>query len=494
MRIHRTIGRLPLSPPFSLESRHPNLAPVALALTIVLLPSSLAVTLTPLTGFVIGGGSWHGKTPYVNSTLQVGASLGTHYADRFYEVVLTDDGLPTSSLQRIGDYLNTTPISMVRFGGVGEGYDPTTQTNYMPPTSGVGRYVPTSMNLWNLTWFKGWCTSRTPTCDWLGYLPGEENNTQAAIHFAKWYHSVYGLTPTYWEFGNEPTQWTHFGLNMTRWSTTDTAKPTATDYATMVHNYIAAVSSIYPNDQFIGLEAACACNRLQVSETAYMDGARLSALAYHSYPSNANSSTQLSAFYDILTSAGNISATSAKYRGGISLTCTTCAGIPVELGEYQAGPFSAPSPFAAQYPGAPFLAASLIEAMQANISTWSVYNTDSLMNSSSGAISAEGYLFQRILSNMTMGTDYPVTVSARGVGGLFSLLIENGTRSALLVVNTNITVGLYLAVPFALFPVGGAGSVYAWSPFNPVPTHTGFLALPHYYAVPPQGILLLTDY
>ncbi|HZY92454.1 MAG TPA: hypothetical protein VFG07_06760 [Thermoplasmata archaeon] len=431
--------------------------------------------------------------PSVNGTLQNASYVGTHQANRFYEVVLSDVLTPTKVLASLGAYLNSTPVGLVRFGGTGDGYDPTTQVNYVAPTTGVGAYVATSQLLWNLTWFKSWCLSTTPHCDWLSYLPGEENDTRAAVHYARWYHQVLGLAPTIWEFGNEPTQWSHYGKNMSNWSTADALQPTSTAYSTMVHNYIHAVAALYPNDQFMGLEAACACNRLMAASTAQVDGARVIGMAYHSYPSSPTSGTVLSAFYALLNSSGSIPFTSARYRTNVLSNCPTCAGLPVELGEYQAGPFSSFSPFIGTYAGAPFYAASIIQAMDANLSAITVYNSNNLFNVSTLQPSFEGLLYQRMLNNMTMGDSYSLTVKGLGVSGVYALLIKNGTREALLVVNTNLLLGLDLHVG-TLFPTGVAGETWSWNPVAPAPTQVTLTSLRSAYFIAPQGILLVANY
>ncbi len=134
---------------------------------------------------------------FVNATISVGAPVGEHPADPFFAVVFSDVSLSTPALAALGSFFNHTPITWYRFGGGGEGYDPTSQTNYVPPVGG-GTYTPVSQMLWNLTWFHSWCASRTPPCHWLGYRPGELNNTPAALHTAEWYHSVLGFAPDYW--------------------------------------------------------------------------------------------------------------------------------------------------------------------------------------------------------------------------------------------------------------------------------------------------------
>lgn len=433
-----------------------------------------------------------GASSSVAATLKLGSAEGSHGGSPFFAVVLTDDATPVKSLVALGAYLNSTPFRWIRFGGVGAAYDPTISTNYVPPPSGNGTYVAVHGQLWDLTWFRSWCYSQTPHCSWLGYLPGEENNTPAAVHTAEWYHNVLHFVPTYWEFGNEPNAWTHYGKNVSTWSTADKRAPTGLDYATMVHNYIAAVHAVFPGDRFLGIEAACACNSALVTDTARVDGAYLSAMAYHSYPTQTGSTTTLSKFYGLLASAANLTHTVAQFRGNVASGCRTCRSLPVELGEYQAGPFYAFSPLSATYAGAPFIVGSVIEAIGVNVSQFTVFNSNSLFDLSTDRPTYEGLAFQRILDNLTMGADTSIMVKAPATMGLWALLTTNGTHRSLLLVNTNTATALSLSIPSTVFATGGAGSYWQWTPTSATPTTGSTSSLPSSYTVSAQGILLLT--
>ena len=429
----------------------------------------------------------------VAATAALGSFVGSHGANQFWGIEMTDDATPTRVLTLAGAYLNTTPISWFRFGGDGAAYDPTTQTLYNPPASGSGTLVPAPTLLWNLTWFKSYCLSR-PTCHWLMSLPGEENDTAAAVHYATWFHSVLGLAPTRWEFGNEPSQWTDYGVNLTRWSTSAFLKPSAAAYATMVGDYARAVAAHFPRDAFVGLEAACACNKLLAEDTGASDYPLLAGMAYHSYPTIPGSNTSLNQFYGVLRSSANLTASALKFRSSVELNCAACGRLPIDLGEYQAGPFHAFSPFIQTYAGAPWLAASIIQALDANLSSFTLFDWNTLYNASASNVTWEGKLYQRLLPNLTMGKDFAVNVNAPGVGGVTSILVKNGTHESLLVVNTNTTYSLSLALTSALFPVGLTGSSWSWHPGQALPTVQRNLLLPTSYAIPAQGILLLDNY
>ncbi|HYK92879.1 MAG TPA: hypothetical protein VEY07_02410 [Thermoplasmata archaeon] len=431
----------------------------------------------------------------LNATISAGPVVAHHLASPFFAVVLTASNLTFPQLVATGAYLNSTPVSWIRFGGGGEAYDPTTQTLYLPPTGG-GQYTAVHEQLWNFSWFRSWCYSRTPHCDWLTYLPGQVNSSAYAVHYATWFHTVLNFVPTEWELSNEPELWDHFGKNFSRWSTTDALPPTGPGYGTMVQSYIAAVSARFPQDQYIGIEAACAtCDHTLVPATAAEAGPYLAGMAYHSYPTLPGSSTDLATFYSTLVGPTALASTLGGFQSLYRNECASCSSLPTQIGEYQAGPPTGGfSPFAAQYPGAVFLGASVIQALESNLQSFTEFNVETLYSASTHTVTPEGILYQRILANMTMGNDLSVNVTSHGVSGMFAVLVHNGSRQSLLLVNSNLTTVLNLTIPTSGFPVGVTGSEWSWQPGETDPAVQRGVSLPQVYSVPPQGILLLDNF
>jgi hypothetical protein len=294
----------------------------------------------------LGGSTGSSGPPPLGTSLVIGPALGQHYDSPFFAVVFQGSESAPKAQANYGQYLNSTPISVIRLGGASDGYDPTTQTNYLPPTLGT-HYVGVVGQAVNFTWFKAWCDSRTPHCDWLWFLPAEENNTTAAVHTAEYFHQVLHFVPTYWEFGNEPGAWQHYGENMTTWATTDASTPSGAGYAAMVHSYIKAISKIYPQDKYIGIENACACDPPIIENLTATDGALISSVAFHEYPFVQASNYNVTQFMGSIRGVMSVPNATAHMRTLITKGCAACANLPVEIGEYQAGgPVPVHSPYA----------------------------------------------------------------------------------------------------------------------------------------------------
>ena len=461
---------------------------IALALLVVL-PSVWAPARPPAPAATSPAPNW----PYLNATASVGPVVAHHLASPFYAVVLTIVNRSTPVLAALGAYLNSTPITWFRVGGGGEAYDPTTDTDFVPPP-GAGSYQPFPVQLWNLSWFRSFCDARAPHCQWLANLPAEENDSALALSWAEWYHATLGAPPTLWQFGNEPEGWTHYGRPLATWTTSDSSTVSPAAYATMVRSYIAAISAVYPADRYVGIEASCACDTGLIQATAAVDGSRLAAMAYHTYPAPTANAAAVGPFLGALAGSSNLPGTSQHFDALLSDACSGCAGLPVEVGEYQAGPFGDRSPLAAAYPGAVFLAASVAQALATNVSMLTVYDSGALYNMSTGTISPEGILYQRILANLTMGADASVSVAPTGMSGVYGIFVTNGTREALLVVNANTTTGDRLTVPAGLYSASAGGDVWSWDPSTTVPVRTAAATLAATYSIPPEGILLVANY
>ncbi len=441
---------------------------------------------------VLGGGSTgtsNATADTVNATLEAGPLVTTTTAATFFGVDLEDVNVPLSTLQLEGAYLNSTPIGLIRFGGDSDQYDPTTSTYYVAPTGG-GTYVADPDQIWNLDWFKEWCAARPGGCLWMASLPGEENESTAAVHYAKWYHSTLGLAPTYWEFGNEPEDWEHYGENITTWSTTDSSAPTANAYAAMVKSYIAAVSADFPSDHYVAIQSDCACSSTFLGKTALVDGGAAASLQFHTYPSDEDSSSSIPNYLALLWSSANVTHQVELARANVLADCASCTSLAIGVGEYNGGPATGGfSPYDAEYPGAVFIAASVIQALRVGAADLTYFSVGDLINQSTADLTPVGLLYQQLLAHLPLGSVYNYTVVAPGIEGVSSLLTQLNGQTALFIVNANVSSPVTLALQGPVYG-GSPGYVWSWAASLADPSEwTG--DLPATLTVPAEGMAIV---
>ena len=497
--LRSSVGAPALAPAGSWRGR--NLAGVALIalLALLLVGSGVTYLAVPDTGGA-GGDAARSLLPAAmvpggSATATLPASPGAALAQTpgtFWSIdaqTRCSTCLETNASVRA--FLNQTPFSWVRYGQGTDSCNETTNTAYT--SSGV---VSRGCGF-NVTALKAWCVSQVTPCHAILSLPGENNNSLEDAAIAKWIVSTVGFQPDFWSIGNEPTGWTHYGIPWTNWTSADASPATPLAYALDVKAAIAAVSAVDPGAKFIGLEAACSCNTAWLQDVASIDGASISAMAYHSYPSTGSTTPTLAQFYAPLASSSNLTGSYASVRAAITGRCGSCATLPIFVNEYNAGPGWAPSTQAGTYANAVFLAASVTQALRANVTQLTTYNlqTDSkssfgfsFMNGN-GVVGPTGAVFAQLLSHLAMGTVRAGTVSS-GATGVWSVVTQNATAESLLVVSTNLTRSISLPAT-GTFLGGLAGTSYQWSPALGAPNVSrGTVAAS--YTLPAQGILLVT--
>jgi hypothetical protein len=392
----------------------------------------------------------------------------------------------------VRSFLNQSPFNWVRYGELTEECNITSNTLYAPNGT-----VVTGGCLYNLTAFKQWCWSRTPHCHAVLPLPGENNNSGEDAYIAKWIVRTIGFQPDYWSVGNEPTGWKHYGIPWTNWSPSDNSTPTPLAYAMDLKAAITAVRAVDPAARFMGLEAACACEKpIWYQEIIRVVGARIGAIGYHSYPWGGSYNETLNQFYGALGSTTNITNTYARVRADIADRCARCDTLPIFLHEYNAGPGAGHTNFSGGYANAVFLAASVTQALRANVTQFTIFNLQSntstfgyAMINRTDSVGPTGILFETVLNHLVRGRVYGDQIHTM-IPGIWSALTVGAGRATLLVVNTNLTQNLTIATK-GLFTPGSNSSTIAWNPGHrfPVTTVRHLLAA---YTIGPQGILLVS--
>lgn len=428
--------------------------------------------------------------PGVTATLLNGSQVAKT-SGRFWSIdAQTNCPSCISTNPTVRSYLNQSPFHWVR-------YDAQSDQCYLPTNTFYSDSGQASKGCaLNISALKTWCTSTAIHCHSILTLPGENNNSALDAAVAKWVVSTVGFQPDYWNIGNEPMGWTHYGIPWSQWRTTDHSTPTPLAYAFDVQAAIKAVRAVDPAAKFIGVEAACQCNTVWFQDVAKVDGANIAAIAYHTYPSLGLTSETLQQFYEPLSSTHNLTTSVGQVRAAILGLCSSCASLPIFVNEYNAGPGWHPSNFGGTYSNAVFLATSVIQALRANISQLTIFGLQTYTTSfgysmlnGKNLVSPPGQLFTGLLSHMVVGKVYATGIRSTS-SGVWSVLTTRGTSGSLLVVNLNLNHSVSLSLGTA-FPIGIAGNVYRWAPGGAAPTSSSGLTLGS-YTIPSQGILLIT--
>ena len=389
----------------------------------------------------------------------------------------------------VRSFLNQTPFTWFHYGQDTEQCNITANVMYANNGSVLGPCH------YDLSAFASWCLGQRPRCHSVVFLPGEANNSSETAYTAAWAVRTLGFQPDYFNLGNEPSLWKHYGIPWTKWNSTDHSTPTSLDYAFDLHAAITAVRRVDAAAKFIGIESDCACGRPWFQDLIRVDGRLISAVAYHSYPSFGRVNSSLAQYLAPLFSPGNLTTTFPLVRSYIAHQCARCATLPIFEQEYNSGPGWTASSWNATYPNALFLGASVVQALRANVTQFTMFNLQSnkstygySMMNTTDVIGPTGALFSGVLRHLAQGSVYGSGFNTT-TGGVLSVLTQNARRATLFVVNTNLTSSVHLSVG-KVFRVGANDFLGQWAPGMAGPTWGPARASSN-YTIAPEGMLLL---
>ncbi|HEV8050559.1 MAG TPA: hypothetical protein VGP88_08195 [Thermoplasmata archaeon] len=459
-------------------------------------PVLLVAGLLLLPGVSLGGGadraaaSTHQGLPTPpNDTLRLGSRLAVTPSTFWSLDLQTNNSTGVSTDPAVVSFLNSTSFTWFRYGQDTEACNVTINILYGANGS------PSGPCNYNLTAFGSWCLNQRPHCHSILFLPGEANSSAETAYTAAWVVRTLGFQPDYFNLGNEPSLWKHYGIPWAKWNASDHSTPTPLAYALDLHAAILAVRAVDPAARFVGIEADCACGPSWFQEVVHIDGPLIAAIAYHSYPSYGHVNETLATMLAPLFSPLNLTTTYPLVRSFIVGHCHRCATLPIFLNEYNAGPGWAASSWNGTYGNALFLGASYVQALRANVTQFTVFNLQSnkstygySMLNDTNTVGPTGELFSVLLRHLVRGTVFG-TVFNTSTGGVLSVLTENAARATLLIVNTNLTRSTNVSVG-SVFTTGAVDGLGEWSPGSPSPTWLSKRALDS-YTIPPEGLLLL---
>ena len=362
---------------------------------------------------------------------------------------------------------NATPNEAVVWPGAnaGDRYDPLNNTLF-DANGGPGARGITSEPQ-----FVSWCESIH--CTAILQVPGETDNISLAEAVVNYTEKSLGFFPAYWEIGNEPMLWRHWGVPWANWSTVSTNPPTPLQYGEEVANFSVAMRAAVagtsnPTINIIGIPAAARPSKGNpyalsqwINGTIEGAGPDIQAVAFHEYPAKGSPNPQphypptLRNFYNSLTSPfglpQRVNQSRTAVTDAVSEYCpSSCASIPVFITEL--GTALSHRDYGTNYsggfPGALATAAEIIQAITLNVTNVdlfaSVFNTTNSWLTLQGAPRPVYFAYSEILSHL--GSEaFPVQFPNYNQGpnqtlfGVATTSPQQGDRSDLLLVNTNAT-------------------------------------------------------
>jgi hypothetical protein len=472
-------------------------AAIAAAVAIVALAAATAADGSGLSRLVSGSSPGTGSGAVVPATIAIatGRPVGA-LSPLFW-------GVDGNVYYRLGptvtDYVLSTPISLVRWpsGDLTDSYNMTANrvygdngTWYSPPT--------------NESDFVRWC--RSVHCHAIFGLPAEIDDPVAAAYDVTYTERTLGFFPDYWEIGNEPGAWHHFGLPWDLWNSSQNRNATPLGFARLVQQYVAAVHSVDPTARLIGLSGVGNgeyTERTWIRAVVGLNGPNLTAVGIHVYPAGhaLAASGTLDQFYASLGSRGSIADRVPLDRQAIQAACPTCANLSLFVTEANAatvwgGPVRGTyGAFMAGFPEVPYLAAEVAQAIAQNATSLDLYALDSsyegsLLNGSSQSPRPAGYLYAQLFPQL--GREVLSSAISTAVGGVFAVATANGTGTdvRLLLVNTNTTAAAQFALSGSGFP-SSAGWAWRWASNDTAPVLTEWSIAPSTYTLYPESVAIL---
>jgi hypothetical protein len=410
----------------------------------------------------------------------------------FLGVNLRADATLTASSASV---LNSTGIQFIRWPGGGDGdrFDPTAHDGQGVIYNDNGQ---TSTPGTTLAEFVAWC--RSASCASVITLPAEIDNTSMETAIVNYTEVSLDFRPTYWEIGNEPTQWTHFGIPWAKWNSSQNSAPTPAQYAALVQSYVRALRLV---DNITGIVGIGGIGKGSVgvstwfAPTLQLSGLDLSAMAIHVYPAGLGfPSSDLADWFGSLWGSTGLPYRVDIAQAEMQSACASCH-LALLVDELQTGTGLISSTSLSGGYLATYIAAEIVQALPLPVLTLDYYvfqaSTPGAWFNTSGVSSASYTLYQGLATELgPEAVQLNVTSSSQGLlaaeGGVTSLSMTN-----LLLVNANATTGFRLNLS-TRFPDASAGTAWVFngSSGNPSTFPIGASGAVN-WTLPPASLVIL---
>ncbi|MFZ0829841.1 MAG: hypothetical protein WAN40_01740, partial [Thermoplasmata archaeon] len=333
-------------------------------------------------------------------------------------------------------------------------------------------------------------------CKAIMQLPTEIDSPSTAAYYASYVVHNLSYQPAYWDLGDAPAGWTHYGVPWSEWGTEGGGNTTPAPFANEVHAYIQAILLVDPTAKFVALGAGLAqpdYSMPWVEELAKVDGHELSGISVHSYvlkgppnPTDAELFANLSGPYSL---PDQISAD----RSFIQTACPNCTNLQVFVTEINAAEDGWFETLIGTFAGTLYLAAETVQGLALNATNldWFCYdcNYSGAWSEAPQKWQTQYFLFSDIMTHLYAET-LPTIVT--GPSTLYGIATYNGSGLALLLVNVNTTSAVSVNVEQSGFNMDQPGiTEYSWVNGSEPPTNST-VTLNGTVTLSPMSLMLLT--
>jgi hypothetical protein len=387
-----------------------------------------------------------------------------------------------------GSNVAATPVTYVRFPGGRTGEEFNYTSGQITQTDGTHQQAATSTAT-----FVASCKSFG--CQAIMQLPAEINAPKTAAYYASYVVHTLHYQPKYWEIGNAPSGWTHFGVPWSKWGNSGGGNITPVPFANLVKAYIQAVKAVDPGAQFLALGSWIGLKNYDkpwVTELAKVDGHDLAGISVHSYLVSGPHNPTWAQLFANLQGPLSLTAQVPADRAFIKAACSTCTKLDVFVSEINAAEVSPYNPMLSTFAGSLYLAAETVQGLSVHAANldWFAYDSDfsGAWETHPGKWQTQYYLFTDIMPHLQNGI-LPTTV--KGPSTFYAIATYNSSGLSVLMVNVNMTSSVSVDLSKAGFVMGTHGSEYLWK--NGVSrTVKSSITLSQTFTLPPLSIALLS--
>jgi hypothetical protein len=394
------------------------------------------------------------------------------------------------------NYLNQTGAHFVRWpgGALGDRFDPLLN-------AGVGVIYElngtVSTPATTYAQFVDWC--RATGCQSIVTLPAEIDNALIAQQIVSYSLNILGFHPSYWEIGNEPEQWTHFGIPWTAWNATEDTTATPTEFAHLVQQYVLAIRVVDPTTPILGIGGVGAGGSQSqwIADDVALNGPNLSGVAIHVYPASTITGPEPPAtWFNSLQGSTALPARVNSTRHTASSACPTC-DLAVVVDEVGSGTSVPPGDGLEGGYLATYVLAEIAQSVSLNATSFDYYDlqsgTPGAWFSTSGVPSPAFFAYLNWYARMG-GYAAPLGVHS-GAPGLLAVAGGPlpGTLTNLIVINTNVTRSYTVDIP-QIYPGSGKAEILGWDGPAAAPTNlTWGPGGPTNVTVPPMSFVMFSN-